>query len=123
MTSGITSTQNSQVWATNAIGSSTPFNFIPPNPNRKTLTFTNPAPSGTGNDVLVAPLAAFQVTSSGVFPTASAPLTISAANPGGARRVFVGGGSVVVSGLAAKLGWVALAVAGSNNPLTAEEDT
>jgi len=108
-----TNLQNSGILAYNNIGTS-PINVIGINPSRRLITFHNPG----SVDIVVFPLTVLQNIAGG----GSITLTPTTALLGGGFRVFGNGGEIVRTGQAAKQGWQALSVSGSNNPLTIMEE-
>jgi hypothetical protein len=109
----LTALGNSAVIAVNNLGTSVA-PVIGSNPTRKKLTFHAPG----GNDIIVFPTTALQNIAGGGSVTLSPNLTTL----GGGFRVFANGGDRVVQGRLARQAWQALAIAGTNQPLTITEE-
>lgn len=106
-------TSGGKVYAYNNL-TTTSQTVAPANPARTSITFDNP---GTV-DIIVAPA---QVQALNTSPTAppgtNQALTLTTAALGGGYRIYGNGGSRTIAG-ECQGAWQALAISGTNNPLT-----
>lgn len=106
-------TSGGKVYAFNNLGTS-PQVIAPANPQRTSITFDNP---GT-NDIIVFPVVVQAVnTAPSAPPGQNQTLTPSTAALGGGYRIYGNGGNRTIAG-ECQGAWQALAISGSNNPLT-----